>query len=278
MVNEYLIKNKITALDFLKQKKLSKANIYKLFQLQALSTTKIIKENDILENETLYINFSLLETNETQTPVQGKINIIYEDDNFIALDKDCNTLIHSDGNTFDTLLNYIVFYLQEKYDDSYVRPLHRIDYETSGVILFSKNILAHAYVSNLLETNNVFKKYQALVLGHFPKENKKVILNIGKDRHNSKKYIVSNTGKESITSVQLAEYSNNYSLLDIIISTGRPHQIRVTLEYLGYPIINDSLYNKNYQNGNLKLLSKELKFKFENKTIDILSNKDVRNI
>lgn len=278
MVNEYYIKEKIKVIDFLKSMHLSKTNIYKLFQLKAISGKELLKENDEICNETLYINFSLLESNETLVPVKGDIDIIYEDNNFIALDKKSNTLIHSDGNNYDTLLNYIVFYLQEKYDDSYVRPLHRIDFETSGVILFSKNIIAHSYVSNLLEENKVFKRYNAICLGHFPKERKKVTVSIGKDRHNSKKYIVSKTGKEAITTFELIKYSKNTSLLDVIIATGKPHQIRVTLSYLNYPIINDKLYNPNNSNGNMKLLSKEIKFRFLNDEIDILSKMNIEEI
>ena len=277
MVNEYIIKKRIKAIDFLRSKHLSKSNIYKLFLNNALSTDKIVKEEDYLENTTLYINFSLLETNDTLVPIKGDIDIIYEDDNFIAIDKRANTLIHSDGNTYNTILNNVVFYLQEKYDDSYVRPLHRIDYETSGVILFSKNILAQSYVSYLFENNKVYKKYYALSFGHFSKEEKKVTLNIGKDRHNSKKYIVSNTGKESITSLKLIKYINNTSLIEAVIYTGRPHQIRVTLQYLGYPIINDKLYN-NISNGNMKLLSKEIKFEYCDKIIDIESKQSIEEI
>ena len=189
MVTEYRIYKPIKAIDFLKSMHLSSKNIYKLFSLNALSTTKIIKEQDILENEILYINFSLLETNEELVPVKGKIDIIYEDSNFIALDKKANILIHSDGITNNTLLNYVVYYLQDKYDDSYPRPLHRIDYEAQGVVLFSKNVLAQAYVSYLLETNKVYKRYNVISMGHFPKETNNIKLNIAKDRHNSKKYI-----------------------------------------------------------------------------------------
>lgn len=276
MIVEYNINKPIIINEYLKSFHLSNSNLFKLISLNAITcNNKIVKNNETVEGK-VYINFSFLEDNSSQIGTEIKLNILYEDDNFIAIDKESKILIHSDGNTFDTLLNGIVFYLKEKYDDSFVRPLHRIDFDTKGVVVFSKNILAHSYVNYLIENNLVYKKYLAITKGIIEKD---VTLNysIGKDRHNSKKYCVSRTGKPSITNVHVLKTNkkDNKSLIEVVIKTGRPHQIRLSLKEYGHPILGDTLYDNGI--GDFKLLSKEFSFDYLGSKIYINSKKDYSN-
>lgn len=276
MIVEYNINKPIKINEYLKNFHISNANISKLISSDAIiCNNMIVKDNEIV-NESIYINYSLIEDNSSQVGSKINLDILYEDDNFIAIDKQDKILIHSDGNTIDTLLNGIVEYLKGKYDDSFIRPLHRIDFDTKGVVVFSKNILAHSYVNYLLENNLVLKRYLSITKGVIDKD---IVLNynIGKDRHNAKKYCVSKTGKPATTNVHILNVNKkaNKTLVEVTIKTGRPHQIRLSLKEYGHPIVGDGLYDNGI--GELKLISKEFSFDFLGNKIDIISKKDFSN-
>ena len=273
MIVEYKISIKQKLIDFLNKFHISKTNINRLINTNAISTASRIITNALDEIEgSIYINYSAIEDNSHIDSYNFPISIIYEDDNFIAIDKTKPMLVHSDGNTKDTLLNALTYYLKEKYDDSFIRPIHRIDYDTMGVVVFSKNILAQSYVTYLLENNLVTKKYLAICQGII-KEDMTLNLKIAKDRHNSKKYCVSKTGKEAITKIKVIKNISNNTLIECDLKTGRPHQIRVSLAYINHPIVGDNLYSN--ATGNLKLLSKEFSFNYLGQAIRILSKKDM---
>lgn len=263
MVSNYFINQDITLKDYLKKRHLSDKNIYKLCSLKAITNDyEILNENSLLkQGENIYINYSLLETNDSLESVKNDndiYDIIFENSELIAIDKKKDSLIHSDGNTSNTLINYLVCYLKEKGDDSYLRPLHRIDVQTKGVCLFSKNILSYTDFEYQMGNNLIEKTYITKVKGILNKK-EEITLLIGRDRHNSKKYVVSKTGKNAITYYEPIKVINNNTLLKVKIITGRTHQIRVTMAHLGHPILGDTLYGKN-ENGDLQLVSKSIKF------------------
>lgn len=274
MISEYKITKEQTLEDYLKARHLSSKNIYKLCLLKAITNKdKFLTKEDILyPNDEIYINYSLFETTEYIYDNKDKkdINILYEDSEIIAIDKSFNILIHSDGTNAPALLNYINNYLYQKGDDSFVRPLHRIDYETKGICLFSKNILAHSEIDYQIANNLVYKRYNALARGII-KDDGKITILIGRNRHDSKKYIVSKTGKEAITNYKIVKYIGDNTLLDVIIETGRTHQIRVSLAHIKHNIVGDKLYGEN-EKGDLKLISKEMEFKLDSKIINLISN------
>lgn len=273
MIVEYKNINKIKINDFLASFYISKSNINKLLLNSAITDDeKLVKDSDTIEGN-LYIDFSSIEDNINQAKTKMDLDIIYEDDNFIAVDKPRKVLVHSDGITTNTILNGVVYYLQEKHDDSYIRPLHRIDYDTAGVVLFSKNLLSYCFVSHLIEENNVIRKYHTLTEGIISSDIK-LKYNIGRDRHNAKKYCISKTGKESITNIHVLKINKkeNNTFVEAILETGRPHQIRVSLKEYNHPVIGDNLYGTG---NNLMLLSKEFSFKYLNKQVKIISKKEL---
>lgn len=278
MVVEYIINTETTLENYLRKRHLSPKTIYKLCQANAVSSiSEVLNKESVIKNgEHIYINFSLLETNDEldeSVDTNNSYKIIYEDNDIIAVDKKKDALIHSDGNTKDTILNYLVHYLKEKGDDSYLRPLHRIDVETKGLCLFSKNIVSYNDIEYQIENNKVTKTYLAYVRGVVP-EGDELTLLIGRDRHDSKKYVVSKTGKLAITKYKPIKVCRDKTLLEIKIVTGRTHQIRVSMAYINHNVIGDKLYGKG-ETESLKLISKSMSFSLDGKPIVISSEQNL---
>lgn len=227
--------------ELLEYYKISKSNIYKLI------TNKLIKVNDkivdnknenIKEKDIIIIDDKKLKNNN-YIPSKVKIDILYEDEDILIVYKDRKLLVHPDGNDNDTLLNRVAYYYKDQ--DIVFEHLHRIDYDTCGMVVFSKNILTHTYLSNLWENGNVEKKYVLWCKGILGKKQGIINKRIGKDRH-SNKQIISNTGAYCETIYEVLEEKNGFSKLDVKINGGRRHQIRVHLASINHPIVGDKMY------------------------------------
>ena len=278
MITKYNIQNKErkTLKEWLEKNHLGKTNIYKLNELKAFSTDIGTIDLDYVfkYKDVLYINFSLLEDNSSIVDFGYQVSVLYEDDNIIAIDKNKGILIHSDGNTTETLLNAVTNYLHNKYDDSYLRPVHRIDVETSGIVLFAKNILAYNFLTYQMENQLIEKEYLTYVKGYVANDGV-CELYISKDRHNSKKYVgFKKANNNAITKYKVLKHTNTRTLLKVNILTGKPHQIRVTMAFLNRPIVGDKLYG-NDQSKTMYLLSNYIKFDLFEKTLEIRSKKDI---
>lgn len=279
MVSEYIIPKNTTVKNYLISRHISNKVINQIFSLKAITDeNRALKpENSFDFDKKVYINYSLLESNDSQeenNKLDISNDIIYESSELIAIEKKNDILIHSDGNTSETLLNCVVKYLKDKGDDSYLRCLHRIDVKTTGVCLFAKNIISYQEISYQLETQEVYKRYIALAKGHI-RGKQNVNIKIGKNRHESNTYIVSKTGKDSISIVTPIKYVNNNTIVSVEIKTGRTHQIRVTMSYIGHPIIGDKLYDRKAKGNKLELVCKEMKFTLDNEIITLISKQEV---
>jgi len=136
--------------------------------------------------------------------------------------------------------------------------IHRLDYDTSGLVLFGKNPLALAYLSFQMENKQILKKYVAVVTGVFNPLEGTIDLNIGRNRHVNNRYRVSPKGKTAITKYQTLQIGKQKSLVAAEIMTGRTHQIRVHFSYFHHPIIGDKIYGSTQ--GKLMLFSQALQF------------------
>ena len=146
-------------------------------------------------NKTIYFNYPEKEVEINYEPV----NILYEDAFLIAAFKPPFLLVHDDGNSQDTLQARINGYLQLNGNKYPAQAIHRIDYETSGLVLFCKHPFFQAYCDKNMEEHHIKKDYIALVQGHTNYKNKKIVSNIARDRHNAKKMFIHPNGKESIS-------------------------------------------------------------------------------
>ncbi|NBI05816.1 RluA family pseudouridine synthase [Senegalia massiliensis] len=195
----------------------------------------------VYSNDIITIKFE--KEQNVYKPQEMDLNIIYEDVDVIAINKEPNILVHPTKNhPQDTITNGIVYYFKKNNIDKKVRLVNRLDMDTSGILIVAKNSYAHGQMAEQFR-NNIIKKYIAVVKG-VVKENKGIInLPIMKSREGIKQ-VVDKSGKESITEFEVVERFKDITILSLKILTGRTHQIRVHLSYLGHPIIGDSLYGE----------------------------------
>ena len=197
--------------------------------------TKLVK-GDILVLENKLDKLDVL-------PLAKKISILYEDEYLLIINKPTNIVVHSDGaeNINNTLVNAVAYYYKNKGLDIPVRYVHRLDKDTTGIIIFAKDPLTESYLSSKIEERLLHRDYLALVSGSIKKD---LVINkpIGRDRHINGKYRISETGKEAITLVSVQKDYKKFSLVRLSLKTGRTHQIRVHLSSIGHPILGDTLY------------------------------------
>lgn len=188
-----------------------------------------------------------------------EVNVLFEDDHLIILNKPCGMKTHpNQPDEDDTLLNHLAAYLAPTSQFPYV--VHRLDKETSGAILFAKNPFVLPILGRLLETKQIYRRYQAVVSGQLPYEASTIRKKIGRDRHDRRKRVIDERkGDLAITHIRTASYNKetNQTAIFCVLETGRTHQIRVHLESVGHPIIGDPLYQPNPK-GRLMLHAYEL--------------------
>ena len=184
---------------------------------------------------------------DTIKPENIPLDIIYEDDDIIVVNKPKNMVVHpAVGNRTGTLVNAILGKHELSNLNGDIRPgiVHRLDKDTTGVLVIAKNNYAHQKIAKEIQDRKTKKEYIALVSGLI-KENSGVInMPIGRHPTDRKKMAVVKTGKDAITEFEvLKRYKENYTLVKINLKTGRTHQIRVHFSHIGFPIVGDAVYS-----------------------------------
>ena len=231
---------------------------------------KLIKEENIKVNgkETKHsyklklndeIEISIPEAKEIDLKAQDiPLDIIYEDDDIIVINKPKGMVVHpANGNPDGTLVNAVMAICKDSLSGigGEIRPgiVHRLDKDTSGAIIVAKNDKAHINLSEQLKEHKVKKTYLALVRGIIKENEATINMPISRSNKDRKKMDVNKEGKEAITHFKvLRRYKNKYTLLQINLETGRTHQIRVHLSYIGYPIIGDEVYSNGKNEWDIK--------------------------
>ena len=201
-----------------------------------------IQEND-------KISVEIPEPKQIELKAQNiPIEIIYEDSDIIVVNKPKGMVVHpANGNPDGTLVNAIMAICKDSLSGigGEIRPgiVHRIDKDTSGLLIVAKNDNAHVKMSEQIKNHEVKKTYIALVRGVFKENEATIDMPIGRSTSDRKKMAVNKNGKNAITHIKVLKRFDKYTLLQVNIETGRTHQIRVHLSHIGYPIVGDYTYS-----------------------------------
>ena len=176
------------------------------------------------------------------------VDVIYEDTDIIVVNKPKGMVVHpANGNPDGTLVNAIMNICKDSLSGigGEIRPgiVHRIDKDTSGLLIIAKNDKAHINLSEQIKNREITKKYVALARGVIKENNATIDMPIGRSDKDRKKMAVRKDGKNAVTHFEVIKRYNGYTYLDIKIDTGRTHQIRVHLAEIGYPIVGDGVYS-----------------------------------
>ena len=268
-------------------KKLNKIVLDKISEINYNTFCKVLRKKDIKVNgkrtnkDILVYSKDIIEIYLPNTEKKLNIEIIYEDENILVVNKKANIEVVGEKS--------LTTQIQEYYKEKNIKPMpcHRIDRNTTGLVLFAKNNEALEILLNKFKNHEIEKHYLALVYGK-PKEKNKVLENyLFKNNKKSQVYISNSykKGYQKIITIYkvLEERKDNTSLLDVEIKTGKTHQIRAHLAYIGYPIIGDGKYGKNEINKKFHkkyqcLKSNELKFNFTTPSgiLDYLNGKSIK--
>lgn len=208
-----------------------------------------INGNTVRTNHTLLLGETLKVTlienmgSENIVPVDGSIDIIYEDEDIMVINKKADIPIHpSQGNFYNSLANYVAFYFKEKNEDFTYRCINRLDRNTTGLLIVAKNMLSAAILSKMVSKREIYREYRAIVSGCI---GEKGIIDAPIAREEESiitRCVDYNRGDRAITYYRRLQYKNNMSLVGIKLETGRTHQIRVHMKYIGHTLLGDSLY------------------------------------
>lgn len=225
-----------------KVKKLIDENKIKVNDKLVKSSYKI-KENDLITIEE--IKEEEMDIKKENIPLE----IVYEDDDVIVVNKPNKMVVHpAPGNYSGTLVNALLYHFDSLSDiNGSIRPgiVHRIDADTTGLLMVAKNNKAHEILAKELEEKKTYRKYVALVHGVIMHDTGTIDAPIGRDENDRKKMKVTDiNSKEAITHFKVLERYNKATLIELRLETGRTHQIRVHMNYIGYPVVNDPVYGR----------------------------------
>ena len=216
-----------------------------------------VKPSYILKNGNV-INLALPEQKELEIMAEDSpLDIIYEDEYLVVVNKPADMIVHPAGKICSgTLVNALLYHCQDSLSGigGVIRPgiVHRLDKDTSGLIVSAKNDFAHLDLSRQIKDHQVTKKYLALVHGNMRDDSGIIDAPIGRSLKNRKKMAVTEgKSREAITQFKVLKRFSGYTLVEVTLRTGRTHQIRVHLAFIGHPIVADQLYGHKRQGLNI---------------------------
>lgn len=203
-----------------------------------LNGTETIQVAHVAEEEPLHIEAEAMD-----------LDIVYEDDDVLIVNKEAGIVVHpSKGHATGTLVNGLIYHLGQNLSQgtTSARPgiVHRIDKDTSGLLVVAKNNAAHQHLSEQLEKHTMQRDYLALAHGKVEAQQATIEIPLKRDPGNRLRWRADKDGKHAITTFEIVEMFEDATLLKLALQTGRTHQIRVHLEHIGHPIVGDPVYRK----------------------------------
>ena len=237
---------------------LSRSYIQKLIRDNLIKVNNGIQKNRYIVKEGDEIEVCLPTNREIDIkPNNIPLDIIYEDNDVILINKPQGMVVHPAPSHYeDTLVNALLYHCGEELSSINGKNrrgiVHRIDKDTSGLLMVAKNDYAHKFLSQQLKEHSVIRKYNAIVFGNI-KENKFTVdAPIGRHPIKRLKMAVLEDGRNAITHVRVLEEFDGYTYIEARLETGRTHQIRVHLSYINHPILGDEVYGRTTNKFNLK--------------------------
>ncbi len=228
---------------------LSRTNIQKLIDDNKITVNNKVQKASykVMEKDEIKIEEIEAKTIDLK-PQNIPLDIIYEDDDIIVINKQKGLVVHpANGNPDGTLVNAIMAICKDSLSGigGEIRPgiVHRLDKDTSGLIIVAKNDKAHINLSEQIKNREVKKTYIALVRGVIKENEATINMPIARSTKDRKKMAVSKDGKNAITHFKVLKRYDKYTLIEVNIETGRTHQIRVHMSQIGYPIVGDNVYS-----------------------------------
>ena len=208
---------------------------------------KVSPSYKVRENDEISINYVEKEDEKDLKPLELALDVVYEDNDVLVINKPKGLVVHPGGGHYDdTLVNALIYNEKELSNINglnRVGIVHRIDKDTSGLLLICKNNFAHKEIASQLETHSMHREYIALVDGIITSDSGKIIGKIGRSKENRLKMAIDNiNGKEAITHFEVLKRYKKYTLIKCRLETGRTHQIRVHMSSINHPLVGDKIY------------------------------------
>ena len=220
----------------------------------------IANENITVNGKSVKANYKVRENDRIQIlipdavpvdiPAENiELDIVYEDEDILIVNKPKGMVVHpAPGHYTGTLVNALMFHCQDHLSEinGELRPgiVHRIDMDTTGLLIVCKNDNAHNFIAKQLKDHSITRKYQAIVYNSFNDENGTVEGNIGRSRLDRKKMALTPDGKHAVTHYKVLKNLGKYALIECQLETGRTHQIRVHMSSINHPLLGDEIYER----------------------------------
>ena len=225
-----------------KIKYISEGNVYRLIAGSKLPSAEKF-ESWIFDE--LVIRIVEEQSSERVPPVEHPIHIVYEDEDILVIDKQAGMPIHpSLNNYYNSLANALAWYFEQQKKPFIFRCVNRLDRDTSGLTIIAKHVVSAAILSSMNARREIHREYRAIVRGHLTPESGVITAPLGrKDSSIIERTVDFDHGEKAVTYYQFLEEKNGHSLVSLRLGTGRTHQIRIHMKYIGFPLVGDYLYN-----------------------------------
>lgn len=249
IVNENEVGERLDKLIFSKLSDKTRSSIQKMINNENISVNNTIKPSSykVKNNDSIEINIPEPQIIKT-LPEDIPLDIIYEDDDLLVVNKPKGMVVHpAAGNYTGTLVNALIFHCGDSLSgiNGLVRPgiIHRIDKDTSGLLIVAKNDFAHNKLALQIKNHSFDREYEAVVYGNIKDQSGSINAPIGRNPFDRKKMaVISKSSKMAITHYKVLERYNKFTHLRLKLETGRTHQIRVHMAYISHPVAGDAVY------------------------------------